>query len=141
MDRFVYGVGVIAAILFVLLAWVAYAPRQVSTYAQRLSECGAYPNGATQTVANTTRLFINLPKDLYPQKQLQIAQNGATAGYISNAGPYGEAFEAQGKPNCWSYYLEFDLMSGAQSGTVDVRSMSGASDVPDYHLRVQVENH
>jgi len=122
-------VGIVIVLLLILGAGIWYvSQRQTSSSLdQRLAECGSLPNGSTQNVVETTRMFINIPKDLYPDVNLQTTSHGATAGYISNGGPYGSAIGGQGKPNCWSYYFGFD-----GTGTVDIASKSGMSGVPDY---------
>lgn len=140
MNKWVYGIGAAALVALLVLLKIAYAPGAGlgARYAQRMAECGAV-QGSSLRVADTSRLFINLPKDLYPDKQLLIVSKGATAGSISNAGPYGEAFGAQGRPNCWSYYFEFDLPAGSASGQVELHSPSAVMGVPDYQLTVSVE--
>jgi hypothetical protein len=85
-------------------------------------------------------MFINIPKDIYSDINLEITPHGAVAGSISNGGPYGYALGAQGKPDCWSYYFEFDLTSSSQgsSGTVDIGSKSGIVGIPDYLIHINV---
>jgi hypothetical protein len=91
--------------------------------------CGGIPNGSTENISSTTRLFINLPKRLYPKKEnsLKFATiaGDANANWISDAGPYGEAFEAT--KDCWSYYYEFDGV-----GAVDLSVTNHALGAPDY---------
>ena len=124
-----YALLAVFIFLLVLVAGMWYVSQQQinPSFDQRLAECGSLPNGSTQNVVETARMFINIPKDLYPDVNLQTTSHGATAGYISNGGPYGSAIDGQGKPNCWSYYFEFD-----GKGTVDLTSRSGMSGVPDY---------
>lgn len=107
---------------------------------KRLFACGSLPNGSTTRVVQTTRMFINLPKDIYPTKILQITQYGATAGYISNGGPYGYAIGARGKPNCWSTYFEFNVIPNnpRKSGTVDIGSKSTIRGIPNYLIHLKV---
>ena len=107
---------------------------------KRLAACGSLPNGSSTIVVQTTRMFINLPKDLYPNINLEIAPQGATAGYISNGGPYGYAIGARGKLNCWSYYLDFELASDNQTqrGKVDIGSKSGVNGNADYLVHFNV---
>ena len=96
--------------------------------------CGGMPNGSTQNIRETTRLFINLPKDIYPDKehnlQFKTASGNATASWVSNAGPYGEGYGAEGNPDCWSYYYEFD-----GSGEVDLTVKNATKDAPNYYVR------
>ncbi len=99
--------------------------------AQELSACNAIPYKSTQEVAETTRLFINLPKSIYPKDMsayFTTVSGNATAGYVSNGGLPGEAFEAT--PKCWSTYYEFD-----GNGEVDLRVKSTRKDMPDYFVR------
>ena len=130
-----FSIFIAALILVSIGAGIWHSSHRQNTTAldQRLLACGSLTNGSTQTVSDTSRMFINLPKDLYPNVPLQITSHGATAGYVSNGGPYGSAMGAQGKPNCWSYYLEFDGI-----GTVDLTSLSGVNNIPDYTLHFVV---
>ncbi|OIQ78128.1 hypothetical protein GALL_401710 [mine drainage metagenome] len=106
----------------------------------RLAACASIPNGRSIIVVATTRMFINLPKEIYPNLKLKITRHGATAGDISNAGAPGYAFGARGKPDCWSHYLDFELVpsSKSTSGRVDIGSKSGISGVADYLIHVKV---
>jgi hypothetical protein len=101
--------------------------------------CGGIPNGSTQNIMDTTRLFINLPKDIYPDKehnlQFRTASGNATASWVSNGGPYGEGYGAEGNPDCWSYYYEFD-----GSGEVDLTVRNATKDAPEYHVRFVVSS-
>lgn len=101
---------------------------------RRLSECGSFPNGSTQRVLETTRVFINIPKDAYPNVNLGVASHGATVGVVSNGGPYGYALGADQKPNCWSYYFEFNGV-----GSVDLSAKGASPTVPDYVIHFIVE--
>jgi hypothetical protein len=103
----------------------------------KLLLCGGIPNGSTQNITETTRLFINLPKDVYPDEehnlQFKTMNGNATAGWISNAGPYGEAFEST--PDCWSYYYEFD-----GSGEVNLTVKAATKSASDYFVRFIVSS-
>jgi hypothetical protein len=107
---------------------------------KRLVACGSLPNGSTSRVVQTSRMFINLPKDIYPTKILYIVGHGATAGYISNGGPYGYAIGARGKPNCWSTSFEFNVTpyNPRKSGTVDIGSKSAIRGIPNYLIHIRV---
>ncbi len=104
---------------------------------QLLVACHSIPNQSVQQVAETTRLFLNLPKEIYPDKlhnlRFTTVEGNATAGWISNAGLPGEAFEAT--PACWSYYYEFD-----GNGEVDLRVSSALSAYPGYFVRFLVRS-
>src|SRR5581483_5222994 len=95
--------------------------------------CSGIPNNSTQTIVTTSRLFINLPKDIYatPSLQFTTTSGNATAGTISNAGPDGQAFQAS--DSCWSYYYEFDGI-----GEVDLAVKSSAAGQPDYSVKFMV---
>lgn len=99
---------------------------------QKIAACKGIPNGSTQTVKDTSRLFINLPKDVYPDKghalSFSTATGTAQANWISNAGPYGQAFQATDQ--CWSYYYELD-----GTGELDLT----ASGTAPYHVRFIVD--
>lgn len=94
--------------------------------------CGGLPNGSTEKVKETSRLFINIPKEAYPDRDhnlnFKTVKGNATAGWISNAGPYGEAFESISE--CWSYYYEFD-----GTGEVDLKVKNALQGRPDYLVR------
>jgi hypothetical protein len=80
-------------------------------------------------------MFINVPKDLYPEELFRYATtiNGnATMGWISNGGLPGLAMN--GSPECWSTYVEFD-----GQGEVDLRIPSILIGVPDYYVRFFVD--
>ncbi len=89
------------------------------------------PNNSIQHVKETSRIFINMPKDLYP-KDLQYSwttvAGNATAGYVSNGGLPGEAEGAT--PECWSTYVDF-----GGNGEVDLRVKSTVDGVPNYVVR------
>lgn len=93
--------------------------------------CRGIPNGTTQEVKETTRLFINLPKAIFPDKehnlQFKTVRGNATAGSVSNGGPYGEAFESSAQ--CWSYYYDFE-----GQGEIDL-NVKNAQGKPDYFVR------
>ena len=110
---------------------------------KRLIACGSLPNGSTTFARKTTRLSINLPREIYPTKILRITSLGATAGFISNGGPYGYGFAARGKPNCWSYYFEFNLTSTNENGRgrVDISSKSAVRGIPNYLIHIRVFEH
>ncbi len=99
------------------------------------SACKSKLNNSVQHVIVTTRMFINLPKDLYPKERFRYVMtiNGnATMGWISNAGPPGLARD--GGPECWSTYVEFD-----GRGEVDLRIPSILIGVPDYFVRFIID--
>ena len=99
--------------------------------AQELSACNAIPYKSIQEVADTSRLFINLPKSIYPKDIISsfiTVRGNATAGWVSNGGLPGEGLAAT--PECWSTYYEFD-----GNGEVDLRVKSTRKDMPDYFVR------
>lgn len=99
------------------------------------SACAPKLNNTVHYVHSTTRMFINVPKDLYPKALFQyqtIVSGQASFGYISNGGLPGYAFD--GSPECWSTYVEF---SG--QGEVDLRIPSILEGVPDYFVRFIVD--
>ena len=127
---------------------IALMPAQGSAPTQaevkkRLAACASLANGSTTSVRQTTRLSINLPREIYPTKILQITSLGATAGFISNGGPYGYGFGARGKPNCWSYYFEFNLTAanGSGIGEVNISSKSAVRGIPNYLIHIRVFGH
>ena len=126
-----------AAVAYFVLPKISSQPEKngpVNTTAE-LAACGSYPNGSSQSVTETSRLTIKLPKGLYPNQggflPFKTASGTATAGWISNAGPAGESYGATA--DCFAYYYEFD---GA--GEVDLRATSSIAGVPDYTVRFLV---
>jgi len=107
---------------------------------KRLIACGSIPNGASLTIVQTTRIFVNLPKDYYPNIKLTTKSRGATATSASNGGKYGYAIGAKGKPNCWSYYFDFELAPNnkAKRGTVDIGSKNAFKGVSNYLIHFTV---
>lgn len=106
---------------------------------KRFQECGSFPNGTTTVVVDTARIFVNLPADIYPSKELGVSGHGATAGNISNGGIPGDALDAQDRPNCSSWYLEFDLTDEDTSeGNIDISAKSASPGMPDYLVHFQV---
>jgi hypothetical protein len=87
------------------------------------------PNNSVQNVKETSRLFINVPKNLYPQ-DLQgswtTVSGNATAGTVG--GGYGEAQGATSE--CWSSQVDFE-----GTGEIDLRVKSTVADTPDYFVR------
>lgn len=134
--------SVLIIVLIIILASVAgyfvfiqyhrekvISEQTLAAYNSELAACGAYPNNSTQSVIETGREAINLPKDIYspPDNQLTFttASGTATAGWISNAGAAGESYGATA--TCWSYYYKFD-----GEGTVDLTATSAIKGMPDY---------
>jgi len=112
-------------------------PEVTSLYEQKLLACNSIPNNSTKNEVETGRLFINLPKDVYPDKdnnlQFKTTRGNATAGWISNAGPYGEV-ENVG-PGCWSYYYDFE-----GNGELLLTVKSAIKEMPDYKIRFVVSS-
>jgi len=148
--KYILGVIGAALIIFISLIYISVPPQiniekvnmenplpeiplsQSSGYGsfeQKLAACKAIPHGSTQTIAETTRLFVNIPKDIYPEKENNLkfstVSGNAMAGYVSNGGLPGEAFEASSE--CWSYYVEFN-----GNGEVDLTVKSVINGMPDY---------
>ncbi|MBK5215872.1 MAG: hypothetical protein JJE53_03665 [Candidatus Pacebacteria bacterium] len=113
----------------------------ITTYEEKLAAC--YPknegcsacqplmNNSVQHVVETTRRFVNVPKDFYPKEigsYFSTVSGNATAGYISNGGLPGEGLDAT--PECWSTYYEFD-----GNGEVDLKVKSTVKGVPDFFIR------
>lgn len=89
------------------------------------------PNNSVQYVKEASRMFINMPKDVYPedlQYSWATVAGDATAGYVSNGGLPGEAEGAM--PGCWSTYVDFE-----GSGEVDLRVKNVVEGASDYFVR------
>ena len=113
--------------------------------------CAGIPNNSVMVLPETTRLFINLPKDVFPDKNNNLkftavaASGNAQANWISNAGPYGEAFgalqpgDSSQSIDCWSYYYELD-----GTGELDLTATGApVSGVPgmNYFVKFLVQAH
>ena len=107
------------------------------SYEEKIAAC--YPknegqpilNNSIQHVVETSRRFVNVPKDFYPKNissQFSTVSGNATAGWISNGGLPGEGLDAT--PECWSTYYGFE-----GNGEVDLRVKSTVKNVPDYFVR------
>ena len=95
------------------------------------SACQPILTNSVQRVVETSRLFVNVPKDFYPKEissYFTTVSGNATTLWVSNGGLPGEGLDAT--PECWSTYFEFD-----GSGEVDLRVKSTKTDVPDYFVR------
>ncbi len=142
MRRNLVTASVVAAVLAAFSFSYASSAKVVTNadLKARLIACGSIPNRSTLTVVPTTRLFINVPKDFYPNIKLKVNSQGASATWVSNGGKYGFAIGAQGKPNCWSYYFDFELApkSKVKRGTVDIESKSAFKGVSNYLLHFVV---
>lgn len=131
------GLSIILVIAALWLGWYVLSTSRAvpaQSFGDQLAACGGLPNGSTQVATDTSRVFINLPKDVFPDKDHALsfatASGTAKALWVSNAGPYGQAFEAT--PDCWSYYYEFD-----GPGVIDLT----ASGTKPYTVRFDVRPH
>ncbi len=107
---------------------------------ERLRICESIPNNTTQEVIETTRLFINLPEDIYPFENRQFNFNGATVGIITSGEglpPQNEPLEEFVKNKCVTHYYDFE-----GNGAVDLKVKSAVPELPDYviHFIVEGEN-
>jgi len=110
-------------------------PITIALFDEKLAACGAYPNGSAHQARQTTRFSFSLPQDLFPDIagfEFVTASGTATAGYISNGGPFGHAFEA--KPGCCKYYFEF-----IGSGETVLTARSPVEGAPEYAVHFVVE--
>jgi hypothetical protein len=115
-------------------------PNPIINLVERLKICESIPNGTIQEVSETTRLFINLPEDIYPFENREFTFNGATAGIITSGEglpPQNGSLEEFVKNKCATHYYEFN-----GNGTVDLKVKSAVSGVLDYviHFRVKGES-
>ncbi len=101
-------------------------------YLNKLALCSSIPNGSIQDVVEHTKVFINLPRDIYKGTlQFHNLAGNASADHITSAGLPGEA--SQANSNCKSYYIEFD-----GKGSIEVFANSSVSGVPDYKTTFNV---
>jgi hypothetical protein len=130
----------IAAVVFFAIflsgAFFSYTGPADTALLNTLKHCNAYPNDSTQQVANTSRLTIFLPRSLFPNQggslSFSTMSGTAMAGWVSNAGPMGEAQGAT--PDCFAYYYEFD-----GEGVVTLTATSSLPDVPTYTVHFDVK--
>ena len=109
----------------------------VHIYELKLTDCKAIPNNSTQKIVETTRLFINLPKDIYPDEEHNLkfstVSGNARASRLDNCGSPGTG--CQSTSECWSYYCQFD-----GNGEVDLHVKSAIKGMPDYFVRFIVSS-
>ena len=87
------------------------------------------PNNSIQNVKETSRIYINMPKNFYPQDlegSWTTVEGNATAGSVG--GGFGEAEGATS--GCWSSYVDFE-----GTGEVHLRVKSTVNGAPDYFVR------
>ena len=110
-------------------------PATASSYENKLVACDSFTNNSIKQVAETSRLFIRLPKDIYPyvkdNVQIRTVNGNAAMGYVSNGGLPGQGLNST--PECWSTYYEF---SG--NGEVDLTVKSASAGISDYFIRFLV---
>lgn len=143
------GIAILVVIAAAYAAWYSYARHEKliqaaagsDKYAAAIIACypkvagssasQPIPNNSVQYLKETSRHFINMPKNLYPKdishSWTTVAGN-ATGGYVSNGGLPGEGLDAT--PGCWSTYVDFE-----GSGEVDLRVKSVVDGAPDYFVR------
>lgn len=101
----------------------------------KLMVCGSIPNGTTLTLRSTSRKYINLPKDIFPDKnnnlQFKTINGNVTAGRMP-AVAVGEDLEATEK--CWSYRYDFN-----GEGEIELTATSPIKSVPVYKVYFIVE--
>ncbi len=106
---------------------------------KRLEICQSIPNGTTQEVVETSRVFINLPEDIYPYENRKFTFSGATAGIVQSGEDLYPNDEFV-KNKCVTHYYEFN-----GNGIIDLRVEGVAGGIPPYeiHFRVkgQKDNH
>lgn len=128
-------VAVLAYLIFTKIRGEEPVPSSEVSYEEKMAACRAIPNNSLREVVETTRDYINLPKDVYPDKdgnlKFQTVSGNATAGWVSNSGPYGEA--AESNVDCWSYYYEWNGV-----GEMDLNVTSALVGMPNYSVRFRV---
>ena len=133
-------VGIVIALLVVGGGYYVWQKKTaVKNFETKLSACNSLPNNSVKSIRETSRLFIDLPRDLYEKdlsdnsSNFTTVEGNATAGYVSNGGPYGNSM--QSTSDCWSTYFEF---SGI--GEVDLRVKGTSVGTPDYFVRFIVSS-
>jgi len=116
-------------ILTVILMWFLFEAKN-NNIDDKLMQCGSIPNGSTVTLWSTSRKFINLPKDIFPDKdnnlQFKTINGNATAGRMP-AVVVGEDLESTEK--CWSYRYDFE-----GEGEIELTATSPIKNIPDYKV-------
>lgn len=140
----------VAVIAIAVIDWRQNIPRETAApetalMNQRVEACDRTgsgqkitmpPGGTAITVSATTRMFLTLPRDLYPEGRVGVQEQNASMGMISN----GE-FANDPKSPCWTHYYEFDLAPGATDGKLVITAKSADPAIPDYSIYVNVVNH
>ncbi|HET9476822.1 MAG TPA: hypothetical protein VFP63_04965 [Dehalococcoidia bacterium] len=110
-------------------------PITEGAFNEKLAACGAFANGSVHLVRATTRFFFSLPQDLFPDVhgfEFVSVDDNAGAGWISNAGRFGHAFDA--RPGCWRYYYEF-----VGVGKTILTARSPVSGAPEYQVQFIIQ--
>lgn len=109
-------------------------PRSATSADEIIASCEGLPANSTQSVRETTRVLIKLPKDIYPASNVEIKSAGgtATARLIPEEKPT-EVLTAN--ENCWADYYEF-----RGEGEVEMRVKSAVPGLPDYLIRFIVNS-
>ena len=137
------SVGIaIAVALILMLPGVFSASASGHTNAdlkKRLDYCGSIPNGSYLTVVETTRLFLFLPKNYFPNVKLNTVARRASVNPVY-PGAYGNAQSGNAKPGCWSYSLDFELSANNKAGigTVRIGSRNAFKSVSNYSIHFTV---
>lgn len=134
MKRAALGLIIFVAVAAALAAFTTISSgsrsaHQSGSYDEQLAACHSIPNGSVQDETETSRIFINLPRALYPADvtgYFKTVQGDATAGYVSNSGLPGNGLQATS--NCSSTYFEFN-----GTGEVDL-TVPGMSGAPAYSV-------
>ncbi|HVW66135.1 MAG TPA: hypothetical protein VHA78_00205 [Candidatus Peribacteraceae bacterium] len=143
-------IAAIAVIIVAIVDWRQNIPHQttapeVEVMNARVAACNrtaggqtiSMPrSGSTVTVLDTTRRFLTLPRDLYPEENVQVHEQNAMMGKISN----GE-FASDPKSPCWTHYYEFDVSPGATEGKLAIVAKSTDPAIPDYNLNIDILTH
>jgi hypothetical protein len=113
----------------------AQANEQVSQCANRTDDLklDVSPSGATIGVRSGARIFLSLPRTLYPEPNMQLD----TTMFSIASMPNGEIFNHK-KDSCWTHYYELRLQKGLSSGSGTLTFLSNDLGLPDYILHVVV---
>ncbi len=90
-------------------------------------------SGTSVAMKTGNRMFLTLPRDLYPEQNLQFDGNSVTMAVVQN----GETLDHKNEP-CWTHYYELRTTRGVDKGKATITILSNDLTMPDYVLHLIV---
>lgn len=90
-------------------------------------------SGSSIAMKSGNKMFLTLPRDLYPEQNLQLDGSDVTMAVVQN----GETLDHKNEP-CWTHYYEFKTVKGIAEGRTTLTILSSDLNLPDYVLHLIV---